>query len=148
MNLHSFKFSKKERRPTKKFGRGRGSGHGKTCGRGGKGQSARTGYSQKRGFEGGQNPIQRRLPKRGFTNIFRKEFSPVNVSKLAEAFEKDAVVTLDSLKDKGLVPKATKLVKILGDGEIGFALKVEVHAVSQGAREKIEGAGGSVQLLS
>lgn len=145
MNLSGFSWGRESRRPTKKFGRGRGSGHGKTCGRGGKGQSARTGYSQKRGFEGGQNPIQRRLPKRGFTNIFRKAFDGVNVSRL-EDLEAGTKVTIELLKERGFVPKAAERVKILGDGELTKKLDVVANAFSKGAQAKIEAAGGSVTV--
>lgn len=142
MELNEFSWPRRARRSLKRVGRGRSSGHGKTCCRGGKGQSARTGYSQKRGFEGGQTPMQRRLPKRGFTNIFRQEYQGVNVSQL-EVFAPGTAVTVDLLKANGLVPKGAKLVKILGDGELSHKLDVTAHAFSKGARSKIEAAGGT-----
>lgn len=146
MELNSFDFPRRARRPIKRVGRGRGSGHGKTCGRGGKGQSARTGYSKKRGFEGGQTPIQRRLPKRGFTNIFRKEYQGLNVSKLA-AFEAGTAVTVELLKDRGFVPRSAERVKILGDGDLSVKLEVTAHAFTGSAKAKIEAAGGTVKTI-
>lgn len=145
MELNDFRWARKARKPSKKFGRGRGSGHGKTCGRGGKGQSARTGYSRKRHFEGGQMPLQQRLPKRGFTNIFRKEYEGVNVSRL-EVFDAGTAVTVALLKEKGMVPKAAERVKILGDGELTKKLDVTAQAFSKGAKAKIEAAGGSATV--
>lgn len=146
MELQSFSFPRRSRKSIKRVGRGRGSGHGKTCGRGVKGQTSRTGYSAKRGFEGGQNPLQRRLPKRGFTNIFRKSCEGVNVSRLG-AFEKGTKVTLELLKEKGLVKKNAERVKILGDGELAVALTVAANGFSASARQKIEAAGGTVEVL-
>jgi large subunit ribosomal protein L15 len=129
-------------------GRGVGSGLGKTAGKGQKGQKARhPGNFGKLAFQGGQTPIQRRLPKRGFRNLFSVETSAVNVSSLAKKFEKGATVDLEALKNARLVEKSTTRVKILGDGEIDRALTVRVHAISAGAREKIEKAGGKVELL-
>jgi large subunit ribosomal protein L15 len=142
MELSSFEFPRRARRPIKRVGRGRGSGHGKTCCRGGKGQSARTGSSRKRHFEGGQTPIQRRLPKRGFTNIFRKEFVGLNVERLAE-FPAGTKVTVDLLKERGLVPRSSERVKILGDGELGVKLAVVADGFTATAKAKIEAAGGS-----
>ncbi len=129
-------------------GRGVGSGLGKTCGKGMKGQKARhPGNFGKLGFQGGQTPIQRRLPKRGFTNPFPNEFAAVNIGVLAQRFEKGATVDIDALREAGLIPRASERVKILGNGEIDRALKFTVHAVSAGAKGKIEKAGGSVTMV-
>lgn len=146
MELNSFKFPRRARKTAKKFGRGRGSGHGKTCGRGGKGQSARTGYSRKRHFEGGQTPMQRRLPKRGFKNIFRKELQGINVDRLA-VFEAGTEVTIELLKEQGMIPKSADRIKILGNGDLGVSLSVTAHAFSKGAEDKITSAGGSCKTI-
>lgn len=146
MELNSFKFPRAARKSVKKVGRGRSSGHGKTCCRGGKGQSARTGSHRKRHFEGGQTPMQRRLPKRGFTNIFRRETQGLNVDRLG-CFEGGTEVTLELLKEKGLVPKSATRLKILGDGDLTVQLNVVAHAFSQGAEDKIKSAGGSCRII-
>jgi large subunit ribosomal protein L15 len=129
----------------KRVGRGPGSGHGKTAGRGHKGQKSRSGYRHMRGFEGGQMPLHRRLPKRGFTNIFRKEYDPVNLSLLAK-FEAGQEITPEALHARGFTGK-NALVKILGDGEVGRALTVRAHKFSASAREKIEKAGGRCEII-
>jgi len=129
----------------KRVGRGPGSGHGKTAGRGHKGQKSRSGYSHMRGFEGGQMPLHRRLPKRGFTNIFRKEYDPVNLSLLAH-FDAGQEITPEALHARGFTGK-NALVKILGDGEVGRALTVRAHKFSASAREKIEKAGGRCEII-
>ena len=135
------------KRPRKRIGRGPGSGRGKTAGKGHKGQNARANPGIRPRFEGGQTPLQRRLPKRGFTNIFKKEFSLVQVHDLAR-FEAGADVTPETLAEAGLVGKDIKDgVKILGKAELGTALKVRVHKVTQGAAATIEAAGGSVELI-
>ena len=132
----------------KRVGRGPGSGLGKTAGRGNKGQKSRSGYSRKRGFEGGQMPLHRRLPKRGFTNIFKREWAEVNLADLADRFEADASVTPEALVASGLVRKSRQgAVVILGRGELAHALKVSAHRVSEAARQKIEAAGGSVEII-
>ncbi|MEM7050755.1 MAG: 50S ribosomal protein L15 [Acidobacteriota bacterium] len=141
MNLHELSPAKGSKKNKKRVGRGPGSGVGKTAGRGHKGQRSRTGFSRRLGFEGGQMPLVRRVPKRGFTNIFRIEFSVVNLSSL-EGFEGD--VTPESLLAAGLVRKG-RPVKILGQGEVSKALKVTAHKFSKTAREKIEAAGGSCE---
>jgi large subunit ribosomal protein L15 len=129
-------------------GRGVGSGLGKTAGKGQKGQKARhPGNFGKLGFQGGQTPIQRRLPKRGFRNPFPSEISAVNIDAVSKRFEKGAMVDLDALKQAGLVERAAKAVKVLGNGDIAHALNFKVDAVSAGAREKIEKAGGKIELL-
>ena len=128
-------------------GRGHGSGNGKTAGRGQKGQWARSGGGVRPGFEGGQMPLQRRVPKRGFVNIFGKEFSIVNVSALDQSFEDGAVVDIDALIEKGLVKKVLDGVKILGNGEISKKLTVQVNAYSEAAKQKIEAAGGKAEVI-
>ena len=134
------------RRGRKRVGRGPGSGHGKTSCRGHKGQNSRSGGGVRPGFEGGQMPIHRRLPKRGFKNPFRKEYSVVNVGDLSR-FEPNTQLDPDALKEAGLVWKILDGVKLLGSGEISHPLVVRIHKVSQSAREKIEGAGGKVEIL-
>ena len=136
--------SKKE---VKRIGRGAGSGQGKTAGKGHKGQKARAGRGMRPGFEGGQMPLQRRVPKRGFVNIFGKEFSIVNVSALDQSFEDGAVVDIDALIEKGLVKKVLDGVKILGNGEISKKLTVQVNAYSEAAKQKIEAAGGKAEVI-
>ena len=130
----------------KRVGRGPGSGLGKTSGRGQKGQKSRSGAKIGRGFEGGQMPLQRRLPKRGFTNPFRKNFAVVNVSAL-DSFDDGAVVDAAALINCGLVRKLMDGVKILGKGELTKKLTVRAHGVSAGAREKIEKAGGTFEQI-
>jgi len=132
------------KKPRKRVGRGQGSGRGKTSTRGHKGYKARSGSSIKPGFEGGQMPLQRRIPKRGFNNIFRKEYAVVNVSDL-EAFEAGTKIDRAMLVDAGLVAKRFDSVKILGDGEISKSLTVAVDKLSESARKKIEAAGGTIE---
>jgi large subunit ribosomal protein L15 len=127
-------------------GRGPGSGHGKTAGRGYKGQKSRTGYRHQRGFEGGQMPLHRRVPKRGFTNIFRVEYDIVNIADL-DRFEAGAAVTPQTLAEARLSRKS-RPVKILGDGEIKKALTVSAHKFSASAKARIEAAGGRCEVLS
>ena len=124
-----------------------GSGQGKTAGKGHKGQKARAGGGMRPGFEGGQMPLQRRVPKRGFDNIFGKEFSIVNVSALDQSFEDGAVVDIDAPIEKGLVKKVLDGVKILGNGEISKKLTVQVNAYSEAAKQKIEAAGGKAEVI-
>jgi large subunit ribosomal protein L15 len=130
----------------KRVGRGPGSGHGKTAGRGSKGQKSRTGYRHQRGFEGGQMPLHRRLPKRGFTNIFRVEYDIVNLADL-DRFEAGAAVNPDTLVASHLTRK-NRPVKILGDGKIQKALTVSAHKFSASAKAGIEAAGGRCEVLS
>jgi len=141
-NLHPAKGSRKSR---KRVGRGPGSGMGKTSGRGTKGQKSISGYSSKRGFEGGQMPLHRRLPKRGFTNIFRKEYSEVNLDRLEKITKK--VVKLKDLKEAGIIKKESERVKILGRGEISSSRTIHAHKFSRSALEKIEKAGGKVVVI-
>jgi large subunit ribosomal protein L15 len=131
----------------KRVGRGPGSGHGKTSGRGHKGQGSRSGYRHQRGFEGGQMPLHRRVPKRGFTNIFRVEYDIVNLGDLAERFEAGASVTPETLATARLARK-TRPVKILGDGELKKVLNVSAHKFSASAKARIEAAGGRCEVLS
>lgn len=130
----------------KRVGRGDGSGHGGTSCKGHKGQKARAGGYHKTGFEGGQMPLQRRLPKRGFTNIFRREFEVVNIDQLA-LFPSGSEVTAPLLIEKGIVKHATRGVKVLGRGELKNALTVKADAFSESAKQKIEAAGGKAEVL-
>ncbi|MBI1911248.1 MAG: 50S ribosomal protein L15 [Deltaproteobacteria bacterium] len=127
-------------------GRGEGSGLGKTSGSGGKGQTARSGGNIKPGFEGGQMPLQRRLPKRGFTNIFKTEYQVINIGKIAEVFKSGETADPASILDKGLL-KRKKLVKVLGEGEISFPLTVKANMFSKSAIEKIKAAGGVAEVI-
>lgn len=146
--LHNLVAPRGARKKPKRIGRGEGSGHGKTSGRGHKGQKARKSGGVRPGFEGGQLTLARRLPKRGFRNaLFRKTFRVVNVGRLAERFEAGSVVDMDALLVAGLVSKPSEKVKLLAQGDISHALTIKVHAASAGAREKIEKAGGSVEVL-
>ncbi|MBI4838594.1 MAG: 50S ribosomal protein L15 [Nitrospirae bacterium] len=129
----------------KRVGRGIGSGHGKTSCKGHKGQKARTGSGKGAGFEGGQMPLQRRLPKRGFTNIFKKQHSIVNLKSLSGLSE--TVITPEILLEKGLIKNIKDGVKILGDGELKGALTVKAHYFSASAKEKITSAGGSAEII-
>jgi len=141
-NLHPAKNSRKDR---KRVGRGPGSGLGKTAGRGHKGQKSISGYSHKRAFEGGQMPLNRRLPKRGFTNIFRKEYVPVNLDRLENI--KKADIKLADLVKAGIIKKETESVKILGRGKIASAKTIHAHKFSESAQKKIEKAGGKTVLI-
>ncbi len=146
MELSNLKPKKGARHAKKRVGRGPGSGHGKTSSRGEKGQKSRSGYSGKRGFEGGQMPLHRRLPKRGFTNIFKKDYAVVNVSDL-ERFDNGASVDEAMLRQAGLVKGSHDGVKVLGDGELSKKLTVSATKFSKSAKEIIEKAGGSVQEI-
>ena len=143
--LHDLSPAPGSRKNKKRVGRGPGSGTGKTAGRGQKGAKARTGTSIPAGFEGGQMPLHRRLPKRGFHNLFRTEYQVVNVRDLAGL---EGEVTPESLKEAGLVGSLRRPVKILGEGELAGALHVRAHAFSGSARQKIEAAGGSARLVT
>jgi large subunit ribosomal protein L15 len=146
MELSNLKPKKGARHAKKRLGRGPGSGHGKTAGRGEKGQKSRSGYSGKRGFEGGQMPLHRRLPKRGFTNIFKKDYAVVNVSDL-ERFDNGASIDEAMLRQAGLVKGSHDGVKVLGDGELSKKLTVSATKFSKSAKEIIEKAGGTVQEI-
>jgi large subunit ribosomal protein L15 len=144
MNLSNIRAPKKANSGKKRVGRGMGSGMGKTSTRGHKGQRSRSGSRMMRGFEGGQMPLHRRMPKRGFTNIFRKEFNIVNLERLAALGE--TTITPETLRKAGVI--STKHpVKILGDGEISIALTVHAHKFSKSAQEKITKAGGKFEVL-
>lgn len=146
MRLHELYPFPEEGKDRKRIGRGGASGQGGTAGKGHKGQKARSGGKVKPGFEGGQMPLARRLPKRGFKNPFRVEYHPVNVGKLVAAFAGVADITLDAIYAKGLVPKGG-LVKVLGQGEVSAKVSVEAHRFSKSAAEKIAAAGGTVRAL-
>lgn len=147
MKLHQLKPASGSTKNRKRVGRGHGSGQGKTAGRGHKGQKARSGNKRKPGFEGGQTPLQRRIPKlRGFKNQFRKEYTVINLEKL-NIFEANSVVTPEDLAEKGLLKKVGASVKILGEGELKKALTVQAHNFSKMARQKIEEVGGKVDVL-
>jgi len=146
LKLHELKPAEGSTKSRKRVGRGNGSGLGNTAGRGNKGQKARSGGGVRPGFEGGQMPITRRLPKRGFTNNFRKEYEVINVSDLEERFENGEEVTIEALFETGLINKVKDGVKVLGDGELTKSLTVKVHKVSKTAAEKITAAGGKVEV--
>ncbi len=145
MNLSGLRPPAGQRKARKRIGRGLGSGHGKTSTRGSKGQRAGTGFGQKRGFEGGQMPLHRRLPKRGFTNIFKKHYAIVNVGKL-EKLEGDAF-NADRLFELGVIKKLSDGLKILGTGELTRKITVEAHQFSKSAVEKIQKAGGAAKAI-
>ncbi len=144
LKLNNLSPEKGARRRNKRVGRGPGSGLGKTAGRGHKGARSRSGFSQKPGFEGGQMPLHRRLPKRGFTNIFKAQYTILSLSDL-DQFEEGSVVDHDALVNVGMVKGKNTLVKVLANGEITKPLTVDVDKVSRGAAEKIAAAGGSVK---
>jgi large subunit ribosomal protein L15 len=147
MRLHDIGPAKGATKKRKRVGRGPGSGHGHTSTRGENGQKSRSGYSRRWGFEGGQMPLVRRIPKRGFTNIFREEYAEVNVAALAK-FDAGTVVTPELLLACGLVrKKLASRVKLLGHGELAAALTIQVHAATAGAKAKVEAAGGKLELL-
>ena len=147
VGLHNLERMAGARKAPKRVGRGESSGHGKTSGRGHKGQKARKSGNVRIGFEGGQNPLARRLPKRGFKNFgFRKEYKAINIGRIADHFHAGAVVDPVALVGVGLLRKG-EMVKVLGVGELKGALTVKVHAISKKAQSLIEGQGGSVELL-
>jgi large subunit ribosomal protein L15 len=146
MELSNLKPKKGARHAKKRVGRGPGSGHGKTSSRGEKGQKSRSGFSRKLGFEGGQMPLHRRLPKRGFTNIFKKEYAVVNLSDL-ERFDNGATVDEAALRQAGLVKGQNDGIKVLGNGKLSKKLTVSATKFSATAKQAIEAAGGSVQEI-
>jgi len=146
MKLNELSPAGGSRKAAKRLGRGVGSGSGKTAGRGSKGYNSRSGGGVRPGFEGGQMPLQRRLPKRGFTNNFKKIVAVINIRDLAK-FDKGSVVDAAALAETGLVKGRRDAVKLLGHGEIKYALDVKVNSVSRSAKEKIEAAGGKVEVL-
>ena len=147
LKLHDIKPAKGANRKRKRIGRGPGSGSGKTAGRGHKGQKSRSGYSRKIGFEGGQMPLYRRLPKRGFRNIFAKKYAIVNVQDL-NCFEEGATVTPVMVQEQGLVKKVHSGLRVLGQGKLEKKLTVKAHHFTESARQKIEKMGGSIEVLS
>ena len=147
MKLHELSPAAGSTKERKRIGRGPASGQGKTAGKGHKGQVARAGRGMRAGFEGGQMPLQRRLPKRGFNNIFRKEVVAINVSDLEAKFENGAVVDTEALKAAGLVKNYFDAVKVLGNGTLTKALNVKVNAYSESAKQKIEAAGGKAEVI-
>ena len=146
MKLHELQPAAGSKKARTRVGRGLGSGLGKTSGRGQKGQNSRSGGGVRSGFEGGQMPLQRRVPKRGFNNIFAKEIIAINVGSL-ESFENGAVVDTQALIDAGLVNKCCDGIKILGNGKLTKSLTVKVGAYSEGAKQKIESAGGKAEVI-
>jgi len=152
LGIHNIGAPQGANKGKKRVGRGPGSGHGKTSTRGHKGQKSRSGYSGRAGFEGGQMPLQRRLPKRGFTNIFKKEWIEVNVADLETRFESADQITPALMAERGLIKKG-KLARyygvvILGNGSLSKALNITAHRFSKSAREKIEAAGGAATLVA
>jgi large subunit ribosomal protein L15 len=147
MKLNELKPGAGARKRRKRLGRGLGSGRGKTAGRGHKGQNSRSGGGVRPGFEGGQMPLQRRTPKRGFTNIFKKRFAIVNVEDL-NGFDANSLVDPGALKEKGIIRKVYDGVKVLGNGDIQIPLTVRAHKVSSSAAQKIEKAAGKVEVIS
>ncbi|MEJ7624131.1 MAG: 50S ribosomal protein L15 [Pyrinomonadaceae bacterium] len=143
-NLHPAEGSTHKK---KRVGRGPGSGLGKTAGRGHKGQKSRSGYSSKIGFEGGQMPLQRRLPKRGFTNIFKKQWIEISLSKIEENFGSGDEITPEILHQRGLIKKAKHDLVILGTGEVSKSLNISAHRFTKTAKDKIEKAGGAATII-
>ena len=146
MNLHEMKYNEGARKQTKRLGRGLGSGQGKTSGKGHKGQNSRSGGGVAIGFEGGQTPFYKRMPKRGFTNFTRKEYAIVNLTAL-EKFDNDAVVTPELLKEAGIVKKEFDGVKVLGNGTLTKKLTIKCNKISASAKAAVEKAGGKVEVI-
>ena len=147
MSLNNLRPPKGAKHPRKRVGRGMGSGHGKTASRGSKGAKSRSGFRFKRGFEGGQMPLHRRVPKRGFHNPFRVEYAVVNLDTLGEVFDAGSEVTPELLRERGLVRKARVPVKVLGRGDIAKKLTVRAHKFSGSAAQKIAAAGGVAEVI-
>lgn len=151
-HLGNLRYAEGSRKKKKRIGRGQGSGRGGTATRGHKGAQSRSGYKSKPGFEGGQMPLQRRLPKFGFTNINRKDYQGINVARIEELVSKgvvtDGKITPEILYELGVVSKRRSLVKILGSGELKSKVEITAHAFSATAKEKIEAAGGTVTLVT
>jgi large subunit ribosomal protein L15 len=147
MDLSNLKPAQGSKFSRKRVGRGPGSGNGKTAGRGNKGAQSRSGYSYKRGFEGGQMPLHRRMPKRGFHNLFRTEYAVVNLDQLEAQFDKGETVSPETLRQAGLVHGKKLPIKVLGRGEITKALTVQAHKFSGKAAEKLAAAGGKAESL-
>jgi large subunit ribosomal protein L15 len=147
LSLNNLKPAAGSTHKKKRVGRGPGSGLGKTAGRGHKGQKSRSGYSSRPGFEGGQMPLQRRLPKRGFTNIFKKQWIEISLAKIESNFNAGDDVTPEILHERGLIKKAKHDLVILGSGDISKALNISAHRFTKAAREKIEKAGGTANAI-
>lgn len=147
MKLHELSPAEGSTKERKRIGRGAGSGQGKTAGKGHKGQKARAGRGMRPGFEGGQMPLQRRVPKRGFNNIFATEYAIVNLGTLEEKFENGAVINAEVLIEAGIIKKALDGVKVLGNGEVTKAFTLQVAKVSETAKTKIEATGGKVEVI-
>jgi large subunit ribosomal protein L15 len=147
LSLNNLRPAKGSTHKKKRLGRGPGTGLGKTSGRGEKGQKSRSGYSSKTGFEGGQMPLHRRLPKRGFTNIFKKKWLEVSLEALENNFGADDEITPEMLHKRGVIKKAKHDIVVLGTGDISKALKVSAHRFTKSAREKIEKAGGTATVI-
>ena len=147
MDLHDLKPSEGSKKNKKRVGRGHGTGQGTQAGRGHKGAQSRSGYKFKRGFEGGQMPLHRRIPKRGFHNAFRVEYAVVNLDTLADRFDAGAVVTPELLRERGLVHGTSRQIKVLARGDIAKKLTVRAHKFSGKAAEKIAAAGGAAEVL-
>lgn len=148
LSLNNLKPAAGSTHKKKRVGRGPGSGLGKTSGKGHKGQKSRSGYSSKIGFEGGQMPLQRRLPKRGFTNIFKKKWLEISLAKLEENFNAGDEITPEILHNRGLIKKAKHDLVILGNGEISKSLKISAHRFTKTAKDKIEKAGGNATQIT
>jgi large subunit ribosomal protein L15 len=146
MRLNDLSPSIGSKKKKKRIGRGPGSGHGGTSCKGDKGQKARSGASIRPGFEGGQMPLHRRIPKRGFCNIFKKEYEVINIKDL-QRFEGTSQIDIETLKKSGLIKSERNLIKLLGDGEVTFPLNIKVHRATRAAVEKVESSGGKVEFL-
>ena len=148
MDLSNLKPAERSKFPKKRVGRGQGSGNGVQAGRGHKGAKSRSGFKFKRGFEGGQMPLHRRIPKRGFHNIFRVEYAVVNLDDLSKRFEAGTVVTPELLREQGLIHSTRQPIKVLARGEMAKRLTVHAHKFSGQAAEKIAAAGGAIEVLA
>jgi large subunit ribosomal protein L15 len=147
MDLSDLKPSERSKKNKKRVGRGQGTGQGTQAGRGHKGAQSRSGYKFKRGFEGGQMPLHRRVPKRGFHNPFRTEYAVVNLDLLADRFDADTVITPELLRERGLIHSTRQPIKVLARGDVSKKLTVRAHKFSGKAAEKIAAAGGTVEVL-
>jgi large subunit ribosomal protein L15 len=147
LSLNNLRPAKGSTHKKKRLGRGPGTGLGKTAGRGHKGQKSRSGYSSKTGFEGGQMPLHRRLPKRGFTNIFKKQWIEVSLDALDRSFDANTEITPEVMHRRGIIKKAKHDIVVLGNGNVSKALKISAHRFTKSAREKIEKAGGAITVI-
>jgi len=147
MDLSNLKPSEGSKHSKKRIGRGQGSGQGAQAGRGHKGAKSRSGFKFKRGFEGGQMPLHRRIPKRGFHNLFRVEYAVVNLDTLAERFDSDTVITPDLLREQGVINSTRQPIKVLARGDVSKKLTVRAHKFSGKAAEKIAAAGGTAEVI-